>query len=317
MRSFLRSMSAGRHSELEEFLMYEIDRIQTLANNLNEVLTKPVKILGGEEKCNELFSQYLERIKQIYAFKADKMKDEFNDWLEDNREVMSRELLLEKRMEYWKEVQDSGFLEGLIKSDKPLGCMSRFISNGKLKEVYVGRYIYMRQFRYVHWWEKAGTFLTFAAVNELVEEALTRYDKEEKREIPPQTVPSLSRNETIAAAIRQLMEEKEGKNKGMLVRFNNQWIAIHRVLSDFYGFSEKYVEFVKQMEDLNLNDIRIPCTLDGIKKGSGIFLKNFDEWKKHAAKANPKNAAFLRQYHVAVRLLEILEANKVEKASGK
>lgn len=313
MRSFLRTMSPDKNLHLEEFLMYEIDRIQTLAANLNDVLTKPYKILGGEQKCNELFPKYLERISQIYAFKADMLKDEFNDWLEDNREVMNKQLLLEKRCEYWRRVQESGFLEGMVGYEKPLGCMKHFFNGGKLKEINTGRYIYMRQFRYANWWEKVEIFITFGAVNTLIEEAILQYDKEGMQSILPTSDGVLTRNELIARSIRQLMEEKEKNNKGMLIKYNNQWIAIHRILMDFYGFSDKYVEFMKQMEELKLSDVRIPCTLDGIKKVDGILSKDFNEWASHKTKTNSQKIAFRRQYNVAVRLLEILEANKVEK----
>lgn len=314
---FLETITANKQREAERLLVYELYRIQLLADNLKAILRTPSQIISNKEKRDELINEFFKRIQKKCHVKIERVKNEYFTWFETYQENMSMDLLNQKKDRYWKKVEMSGFLddlEKLYKHNEADNYISSFFDDKGLKKSFAGFYIYTRQLKYTNWKKKTEDFLIFTAVNELITKDMTdQQKKEEAQEIAMYMAKPLTNNELIARSIRQLMEEKEKNNKGMLIKYNNQWIAIHRVLMDFYGFSDKYVEFMKQMEELKLSDVRIPCTLDAIKKVDGILSKDFNEWASHKTKTNSQKIAFRRQYNVAVRLLEILEANKVEK----
>lgn len=314
---FLETITANKQREAERLLVYELYRIQLLADNLKAILRTPSQIISNKEKRDELINEFFKRIQKKCHVKIERVKNEYFTWFETYQENMSMDLLNQKKDRFWKKVEMSGFLddlEKLYKHNEADNYISSFFDDKGLKKSFAGFYIYTRQLKYTNWKKKTEDFLIFTAVNELItKDMIDQQKKEEAQEIAMYMAKPLTNNELIARSIRQLMEEKEKNNKGMLIKYNNQWIAIHRVLMDFYGFSDKYVEFMKQMEELKLSDVRIPCTLDGIKKVDGILSKDFNEWASHKTKTNSQKIAFRRQYNVAVRLLEILEANKVEK----
>lgn len=314
----VKTLTTNDHGEVERLLVYELYRIQLLAENLKAVLRTPSQIISNKDKRDELMAEFFERIKKKYRSRIKRVKDDFFTWYETMQGNMSVELLKQERERYWEEVNHSGFLEYLKKSYHYHGDINNYINlffdRKGLKESFASFYIYTFQLKYDDWKKKTEQFLIFTTINELITQRMEeQFKKETAQTIAMYISKAPTKDELITRSIRQLMDEKDEKNKGALVKYNNQWIAIHRILSDFYGFSDKYVEFVKQMEDLDLDGIRVPCTLDGVKKVAGILTKNFGQWEMHEKQTNSKKPAFLRQFHVAQRLLKILEALGVEK----
>ena len=318
VKHFLALFSSYKPKDMEHLLVYELYNIQLLADKLKAILRTPSQVIKDKTQRDELISDFFERIRKKCHLKVEKVKDEYVTWYETYRENMSLKVLDQKLDRYKKKLEASGFLDDMmqlyrhnINSDD---YVSRFYDGKDLKNYFAGFYIYSRQLKYPDWKKKTEQFLIYIAVKEIIDKDkapfILEQQKEEVDRLQDTVMPT--RNELIARSIRQLMDEKDDKNKGALMRFNNQWIAIQRVLVDNYGFSKTYVEFVKQMEGLGLNDVRIPCTLEGVKRAVGILTKEFKEWEEYAQRTNSKKPAFLRQYDVAVRLLKMLEALGVE-----
>ena len=319
MKHFFALLSSHKPKEMENLLVYELYNIQLLADKLKAILRTPSQVIKDKTQRDKLINEFFERIRKKCHLKVEKVKDEYVTWFETYRENMGIKVLDQKLDRYKKKLEASGFLDDMmqlyrhnIDSDDYVG---RFYDGRNLKNYFAGFYIYSRQLKYSDWKKKTEQFLIYVTIKEIIDKDKEPFIQEQKREEVDRLQDTVmpTRNELIARSIRQLMDEKDDRNKGALMRYNNQWIAINRVLVDYYGFSKTYVEFVKQMEDLDLNGIRIPCTLDGVKKAAGILTKDFKEWQAHAKQTNSKKPAFLRQYDVASRLLKILEALNVEK----
>lgn len=319
VKHFLAHLSLLDSKEVENLLVYELYKIQLLADELKAILRTPSQVIKDKAQRDGLINDFFKRIRKKCHIKVEKVKDEYVTWFETYQENMSLKMLDQKLDRYRKKLESSGFLDDMAKlyrynvdSDD---YISRFYDDKELKPYFAGFYIYTRQLKYPDWKKKTEQFLIYVAVKEMIDENKAPFvleqQKEEMERLQDTVLPTP--NELIARSIRQLMDEKDDRNKGSLMRFNNQWIAIQRVLVDYYGFSKTYVEFVKQMESLGLDDVRIPCTLEGVKRAAGILMKEFKEWEAHAEQTNSKKPAFLRQYDVAVRLLKILEALGVEK----
>ena len=319
LKRLLLLMSSYEQEEVERLLVYELYRIQLLADNLKALLRTPSQVISNKEKRDELISKFFEHVRLKCTVKVERVKSEFLTWLETYQDSLTLELLTKKMERYRKKLEDSGFLDDVVKlyrhSDDANKHVNRFFDDKGLKKNFVGFYIYTKQLKYPDWKKKTEQFFIFAEVKLLIDAEIEKLGGEKDK--PKEKEVFNTKNGLVARSILQLMEEKAGKS-GLLFRQYNQWIAVHRVLSNYYGFSDSYQEFCKQMEDLHLGDISYPCTLDGLKKAAlPILYKPFDKWEEYQANENPKTPAFVRQYQVAVRLLEILEENKVEKAVKK
>ena len=56
---------------------------------------------------------------------------------------------------------------------------------------------------------------------------------------------------------------------------------------------------------MEMKDARLPCTIDRIAKISNkVIYSNFKKWEQNKTSTN---VAFLRQYKIAVRFLELLK----------
>lgn len=319
VKHFLALMSLREPKDVVALLMYELYKIQLLADKLKAILRTPSQIILNKERRDELINEFFERIQKKCHIKVEKVKNEYVTWFETYQENMSLKMLEQKLDRYRKKLEASGFLDDMMKLYRhnidPDDFINRFYDDKGLKNYFAGFYIYTRQLKYSDWKKKTEQFLIYIAVKEIIDKDKIPFVLEQKKEevdrLQETALPT--RNELIARSVRQLMDERDEENKGALVKYNNQWIAIYRVLVDYYGFSDKYVEFVKQVKDLDLDGIRIPCTLDGVKKVAGILTKDFNDWVAHKESINSKKPAFLRQYEVAARLLKILEALGIEK----
>ena len=89
-----------------------------------------------------------------------------------------------------------------------------------------------------------------------------------------------------------------------------QWVAVYRILVDFYGFPEAYDVFCtkigKLMKGVNLT---FPCDYQAIQKplaSCAILQKHYDQWKVYVAKKDDR--AFPRQKKIADLLFEQLQS---------
>ena len=318
IRRFLEIITENKQHEEERLLVYELYRVQLLADNLKAVLRTPSQIISNKEKRDELINEFFKRIQKKCHVNIERAKNDYITWFETFQENMDVNLLDQKIKRYWQKVEMSGFLddlEKLYKHNKSDNYISLFFDDKGLKKSFAGLYIYTRQLKYTDWKKKTEQFLIFTAVNELiVKDRIELLKKEEAQTIAKYMAKPLSRNELIALSIRQLMKEEDKKSGGKLIKQFNQWIAIQRILVDDYGFSEKPKEFVGQIKEMKLEDIDYPCKEENLKKVyNELLFKEFNKWKEFKEKEMPQKPAFLRQYNAAARLLQILEANKVEK----
>lgn len=321
MLVFLRNMMEEQHGQIEKVLFYEMERILKVTENLEALLRTPSKIIISKEKRDSLIDDFLSRMQTTYEFKANLEKEDYMTLRETFQDDISLEFLQQQKMLYWKKVVDSGFLENLKENYPNIAgedeYMSRFFDDTGFRKRFVGCYIYTQQLKCANWQDKVEKFMIFAAVKDMIDEDMKQLEHEKGvgRKATEKKSKAQERYESIAHCILLLMEEKDADAPvKKLFRQNNQWIAVHRVLSNYYGFAEGYTEFVEQMEDLPLGNADYPCTLDGVMRiPLGVLAKPFEEWAKYKEKKNPRNKVFLKQYHVAVRLLDILEKEGVDR----
>lgn len=321
MLVFLRNMMEEQHGQVEKVLFYEMERILKVTENLEALLRTPSKIIISKEKRDSLIDDFLSRMQTTYEFKANREKEEYMTWRETFQDDVGLEFLQQQKMLYWKKVTDSGFLDNLKENCPNIAgednYMSRFFDDTGLRKRFVGCYIYTQQMKCMDWQKKVEIFMVFAAVKECIDDDIKQLKVEQVSEnkVIEKKTKTQERYESIAHCIHLLMEEKDmADSKKKLFRQKNQWIAIHRILSNFYGFAEGYTEFVKQMEDLPLGNVKYPCTLDGIMRiPLGVLAKPFEEWKKYKERKNSRNNVFLKQYHIAIRLQEILKKEGVDR----
>lgn len=107
------------------------------------------------------------------------------------------------------------------------------------------------------------------------------------------------RHEEISDAILKVMP---------YFKVNSQWVAIYRVLVDFYGFPKAYDAFCKQMKKMmpkNLFDYS--CVYQAIQKGilsKKILREHYYQWQTYQPAKG--DVVFPRQKMIADKLLEIL-----------
>lgn len=108
----------------------------------------------------------------------------------------------------------------------------------------------------------------------------------------------------VKNAIERLMEVKDDQNE-FLMRDQDQWYAIFRVLSTFCGYPQKAPDFSRTMENLGMSAMRIPCKYDSFRKVSPNQLpQNVSLWHQYK---NTADQYSMKQVVVAVKLMELLE----------
>ena len=88
---------------------------------------------------------------------------------------------------------------------------------------------------------------------------------------------------------------------------NTQWVAIYRILVDYYDYPAQYSEFCENI----LTRHKLKCNYQAIQKGIGygILTKTHKEWLKY--KPKPKEIAFPRQLRTANLFLELLKHDNI------
>lgn len=311
MRVLLRHMTAKEHPQLKNFFFYEMERIQQLADNLQMLLHDPSRIILPENEQDSLVNNFVDHIQGMFSFKVNLRMYEYRSWYKRLKRKMDEKMLLRQRNSYWNDVVASGFLEPLYtkypQSKGDDNFMSYFFSNNDLKTRIAGCYIYIHQLDYPDWNHKVEKFLFFVAVNRQIEKDISELPQEKRTSVKTaQDSASIvdQKRQKIAACIFRLMNEKD-EDGDFLMKYGNQWIAIHRVLVDFCGFPDCKAEFQREMKELEMKDARLPCTIDRIAKISNkVIYSNFKKWEQNKTSTN---VAFLRQYKIAVRFLELLK----------
>ena len=317
MRVLLRHMTTKEHPQLKNLFCYEMERIQQLADNLRMLLHNPSRIILPKNEQDALISNFIDRIQGIFQFKTDLKLNEYRNWYMDLQGKINEEILLRKRMSLWEDVVESGFLEPLfMKCPQTKGednYMSHFFNNYDLKTRIAGCYIYTHQLGCRNWIHKVEKFLFFVAVSQQIKKDISGLPQEKRMSMnTEQDTVSASdlQRQKIAACILRLMEEKDEKGN-FLMNYKNQWIAIHRVLVDFCGFTDCKAEFERDMKNLGMQEARFSCTIDRITKISNEVV--YYDWEKWEQNKDSTNIAFLRQYKIAVRFLEILKEEGIVK----
>lgn len=110
--------------------------------------------------------------------------------------------------------------------------------------------------------------------------------------------------EEVKTAIEKLMNEKDSQDK-FLMNDQEQWYAIFRVLSTFYGYPKKITDFCRTMKNLDMDKMRVPCKYDSFRKVSPNQLpSNVSLWVQYK---NTTDHYSMKQVVVAVRFMELLE----------
>ena len=88
-----------------------------------------------------------------------------------------------------------------------------------------------------------------------------------------------------------------------------QWVAVYRILVDFYGFPEAYDVFCAKIERLTKGvNLSFPCDYQAIQKplaSCAILQKHYEQWKVFVAKKDDR--IFPRQKKIADMLFELLQ----------
>ena len=109
--------------------------------------------------------------------------------------------------------------------------------------------------------------------------------------------------EDVKSAIEKLMEARD-ENGTYIMRDQDQWYAVFRVLSAKCGFPQKSKDFVVTMANLGLDNLRVPCRYESIRKVSFHNLpQNVDLWHQYQ---NTADQYSMKQVTVAVRLMELM-----------
>ena len=88
-----------------------------------------------------------------------------------------------------------------------------------------------------------------------------------------------------------------------------QWVAVYRILVDFYGFPKAYDIFCTKIENLMKGvNLSFPCNYQAIQKplaSHAILQKHYNQWKVYVAKKGDR--FFPRQKKIAEKLFELLQ----------
>ena len=90
---------------------------------------------------------------------------------------------------------------------------------------------------------------------------------------------------------------------------STQWVAVYRVLVDFYGFPSEMSSFCSRIAQLMKGvKMEFPCDYQSIQKplaASAILQKHYSLWQEYRTKKDDR--AFPRQKLIADKLLEVLK----------
>lgn len=93
---------------------------------------------------------------------------------------------------------------------------------------------------------------------------------------------------------------------------STQWVAVYRILVDFYGYPLDMSAFCSKIEVLMKGvKLTFPCDYQSIQKplsSCAILQKHYSKWQEYVAKKGDR--VFPRQKMIADKLLELLEAPK-------
>ena len=93
-----------------------------------------------------------------------------------------------------------------------------------------------------------------------------------------------------------------------LFSVKSQWVAVYRVLVDYYGFPAELTSFYKRMKMIMKGvNCKFPCTYQSIQKtlaSKSILQKSYTDWTVYVVKDGER--FFPRQKKIADKLLELL-----------
>lgn len=88
-----------------------------------------------------------------------------------------------------------------------------------------------------------------------------------------------------------------------------QWVAVYRILVDFYGFPKAYDAFCAKIKKLMKGvNLTFPCDYQAIQKplaSHAVLPKHYGQWKEYVPKKDDK--VFPRQMKIANMLFELLQ----------
>ena len=88
-----------------------------------------------------------------------------------------------------------------------------------------------------------------------------------------------------------------------------QWVAVYRILVDFYGFPEAYDAFCTKIKNLMKGiNLTYPCDYQTIQKplsSHAILQKHYNQWKEYNAKKEDR--FFPRQKKITDMLIKLLQ----------
>lgn len=117
--------------------------------------------------------------------------------------------------------------------------------------------------------------------------------------VPAGKEPSEGKSEEdIARGIEALMP---------LFTVKSQWVAIYRVLVDFYGWPGELTAFCQRVEQLPFSHaLDYPCDYQAVQKAkNGILDKHYKHWESFSL-TDKVNTCFSRQKLIADHLLTFL-----------
>lgn len=113
--------------------------------------------------------------------------------------------------------------------------------------------------------------------------------------------------EDVKNAIGKLMDARDEQNR-FLIHDQDQWYAIFRVLSTFCGYPQSAPDFSRTMENLGMNEMRVPCRYDSFRKVTPHQLpQSVALWHQYQNTADQHSR---KQVVVALKLMELLEIDR-------
>lgn len=107
----------------------------------------------------------------------------------------------------------------------------------------------------------------------------------------------------IKTVLTALQEATDADGK-YIMRDQDQWYAVFRVLSHFCGYPCKPKDFEKTMKNIGADALRIPCNYENYRKVSLNQLPaNVALWKDYKNSADQYS---MKQIVVAAKLMELL-----------
>ena len=109
--------------------------------------------------------------------------------------------------------------------------------------------------------------------------------------------------EEVKDVVSRLMEERD-EHGDYIMRDQDQWYAVFRVLSSLCGYPQKPKDFATTMANLGVDNLRVPCKYESLRKVSLHNLpQNVELWHQYQ---NTADQYTMKQVTVAVRLMEMM-----------